>query len=454
MASRALTIMFWPESAYGPTNQCIGLAAILRDRGHRIVFAAESSWAGKLAPFGFVEELVDLAEPAEGAADEDPGKFWTDFIAETAPEFRKPTVEQLGSFILPTYQALIDGAKYCEPRLRAIIAEHRPDVIVEDNVVLFPALVTAGKPFVRIVSCSPLEVSGPNIPPPFSGLPSDDASEWGSYRTEFDRTHRALWADFNTWVQEHGADPLPELEFMPRDNAANLYVYPAEADYIDVRPLDASWTRMDSSVRETDAEYVLPASVADRPADSALIYLSLGSLGGADVDLMQRLVDVLGATRHRYIVSKGPQADRIRLADNMVGEQMVPQTKVIPQVDLVISHGGNNTVTETLHFGKPLIVLPLFWDQYENAQRIDELGFGIRLNTYGFAGDELTEAVEKILADTELRHRLAEIGEKIRARDGLRVGADVIEQVGLRSREGGDIGNRRAGSAESLAAAD
>ena len=88
--------MFWPESAYGPTNQCIGLAAILRDRGHTIVFAAESSWAGKLAAFGFIEELVDLAEPAEGAGEEDAGKFWTDFIAETAPEFRKPTIEQLG----------------------------------------------------------------------------------------------------------------------------------------------------------------------------------------------------------------------------------------------------------------------------------------------------------------------------------------------------------------------
>ncbi|HUL98343.1 MAG TPA: nucleotide disphospho-sugar-binding domain-containing protein [Mycobacterium sp.] len=453
-ASTPLTIMFWPESAYGPTNQCIGLAAILRDRGHRIVFAAESSWAGKLGPFGFVEELVDLAEPAQGAADEDPGTFWTDFIAETAPEFRKPTVEQLESFILPTYQALIDGAKYCEPRLRAIIAEHKPDVIVEDNVVLFPALVTSGAPFVRIVSCSPLEVSGPNVPPPFSGLPSDDGSEWDSYRAEFDRTHRALWSDFNAWVRQQGADPLPELEFMPRDNAANLYVYPAEADYIDMRPLDASWTRMDSSVRETDAEYVLPAEVADRPADSALIYLSLGSLGGADVDLMQRLVDVLGTTRHRFIVSKGPQADRITLADNMVGEQMVPQTKVIPQVDLVISHGGNNTVTESLHFGKPLIVLPLFWDQYENAQRIDELGFGVRLNTYGFTDAELIDAVEKILADTELRTRLEEIGVKIRARDGLRVGADVIEQVGRRSREGGDIGNGHVGETESLAAAD
>lgn len=434
--------MFWPESAYGPTNQCIGLAAILRDRGHTIVFAAESSWAGKLAPFGFVEELVDLAEPGGDAADEDAGAFWTSFIAETAPEFRKPTLQQLESFIRPTYQALIDGAKYCEPRLREIIATHRPDVIVEDNVVLFPALVTAGVPFVRIVSCSPLEVPGADVPPPFSGLPSADRSGWDAYRAEFDRTHRDMWRDFNAWVREQGAPELPDLEFMPRGGAANpaanLYVYPAEADYLDARPLDDTWTRMDSSVRETDDEYPLPAAVADRPADSALVYLSLGSLGGADVALMQRLVDVLGTTRHRYIVSKGPQADRITLAPNMVGEQMLPQTKVIPQVDLVISHGGNNTVTETLHFGKPLIVLPLFWDQYENAQRIDELGFGVRLDTYAFRDSELTVAVDRLLADSELRQRLSEMGAAIRGRDGLRVGADAIEAVGVRDRESGD----------------
>jgi MGT family glycosyltransferase len=429
-----LTIMFWPESAYGPTNQCIGLAAILRDRGHTIVFAAESSWAGKLSPFGFVEELVDLAEPAEGASDEDAGAFWTDFIAETAPEFRKPTIEQLESFIQPTYQALIDGAKYCEPRLREIIAKHRPDVIVEDNVVLFPALTTAGAPYVRIVSCSPLEVTGPGVPPPFSGLPSADPGQWAAYRAEFDRTHRAMWADFDAWVQAQGAPALPELEFIPRDNAANLYVYPAEADYLEARPLDDSWTRMDSSVRETDEDYAVPAEVADRPDGSALVYLSLGSLGSADVELMQRLVDVLGTTRHRFIVSKGPQADRITLTDNMVGAQMVPQTKVIPQVDLVISHGGNNTITEALHFGKPLIVLPLFWDQYENAQRIDELGFGVRLDTYGFADAELTDAVDRLLDDSALRNKLAEMGAAVRDRDGLRVGADVIERVGAQHR--------------------
>lgn len=429
--TQPLTIMFWPESAYGPTNQCIGVAAKLRERGHTIVFAAESSWAGKIAPFGFIEELVDLAAPVEGAEDGDAGQFWTDFIAETAPEFAKPTIDQLDTFIAPTYQALIDGAKYCEPRLREIIATHQPDVIVEDNVVLFPALTTAGKPFVRFISCSPLEVPGSDVPPPFSGLPSDDRSDWAAYRSEFDRTLRPIWANFDAWVREQGGAPLPDLEFMPRDNAATVYIYPAEADYAERRPLDPSWTRVDSSIRETDEAYALPAQMADRPADSALVYLSLGSLGGADVALMQRLVDILGTTRHRFIVSKGPQADKITLADNMVGAQMLPQTRIIPLVDAVITHGGNNTTTEALHFGKPMIVLPLFWDQYENAQRIDELKLGVRLDTYHFADADLTDALDCILADDDLRERVSAIGAAIRARDGLNVAADAIERAGL-----------------------
>ncbi|MEQ6901373.1 nucleotide disphospho-sugar-binding domain-containing protein [Nocardioides sp. YIM 152588] len=426
-----LTVLFLPESAYGPTNQCIGLGNLLVERGHRVVFASESSWAGKLAPFGFVERLVDLAEPDPDAGDEDAGQFWTDFIAETAPEFRKSTAEQLESFVKPTYEALIDGVKYAEPQLRKIIAETQPDVIVEDNVVIFPALTTSGAPFVRVVSCNPLEVPGEGIAPGLSGLAQADPASWAPFRTELERTHRDLWEQFNAWVVEQGAAPLPDLEFMPRDNAANLYVFPEEADYVADRPLDGSWTRMDSSVRRTDDEYVVPAAVADRPEGSALIYLSLGSLGGADVELMQRLVDTLATSPHRFIVSKGPQADKITLADNMVGEQTLPQTKVIPQVDLVITHGGNNTTTEALHFGKPMVLLPLFWDQYDNAQRMDEVGFGIRLSTYGFEAEELHGAIEKLLGDTDLRARLDQIGAAIRERDGLKVGADVIERVGL-----------------------
>ncbi|MEV0420144.1 glycosyltransferase [Streptosporangium canum] len=421
----SLTILFMPESAYGPTNNCIGVGDILRKRGHRVVFAAEASWKGKLEALGFEEDLVDLALPAE--EEQDPGQFWKDFIRDTAPEYRKSTSAQLETVTKPIWDALIDGAKYCEPQLKAIIERVQPDVIVEDNVITFPALLTAGKPFVRIVSCNPLEVRGEGVAPVFSGLPADDRSEWDAFRAEYDRTHREIWAAFNEWVVAQGARPLPELDFI-HEGDLNLYVFPEIADYVDARPLGDSWHRLDSSVRETDGGFELPASLADR--DGALVYFSLGSLGSADVSLMQRVIDVLGTTPHRFIVSKGPLHEEIKLADNMWGAEFVPQTKIIPMADLVITHGGNNTTTEALHFGKPMILLPLFWDQYDNAQRIHELGYGVRLATYTFTDEELTGALDRLLGDAGLRERLAAAGEEIRRRDGLRKAADLIEQAG------------------------
>lgn len=61
MTTTPKTILFMPESAYGPTNQCIGIGKVLLERGHRVVFAAEASWKGKLTALGFEEDLVDLA---------------------------------------------------------------------------------------------------------------------------------------------------------------------------------------------------------------------------------------------------------------------------------------------------------------------------------------------------------------------------------------------------------
>jgi MGT family glycosyltransferase len=129
------------------------------------------------------------------------------------------------------------------------------------------------------------------------------------------------------------------------------------------------------------------------------------------------------------IVSKGPLADQIDLHDNMTGAGFLPQPAILPQVDLVITHGGNNTVTEALHHGVPMIVLPLFWDQVDNAQRVDELGLGARLSTHGFEDRELTDAVDRLVADTSLRDRLAAMSRRIRGTNGTARAAELIDRV-------------------------
>ncbi len=429
MADGSSTIVFFPEGAHGPTNNCVGIGDVLRRRGHRVIFVIEESFAGRLEALGFEERLMRLGPKPE--AEEAPGQFWIDFIRDTAPIFRKPTIEQLGEFMQPTWQALVDGAKYVDDRLREIIDEVQPDAIVEDNVVCFPALPASGRPWVRIVSCNPAELKDPAVPPLSSGYPAGDRSLYPAFLAEVDRTHRAMWTDFDAFCRERGAPGLAWRdvgpEFIGESPWLNLYVYPSIADYPRERPLASTWQRLDSCVRATDGSWELPDHL--RRGEGGLVYLSLGSLGSADVGLMQRLVDVMGRTRHRVIVSKGPLADQIHLHDNMVGEGFLPQPVILPLVDVVVTHGGNNTVTECFHHGKPMVVLPLFWDQVDNAQRVDETGYGVRLPTYDFEDEQLTGAVDRLLADVALRSRMGAAAVRYQADPGTVRAADRIERV-------------------------
>ena len=423
------TIVFFPEGAYGPTNNCVGIGQVLRANGHRVVFVVEESFAGTLEAKGFEERLMRLGPPP--TEPEIPGQFWIDFIRDTSPVFRKSTLDQLGEFIAPTWQALIDGSKYVNPRLTEIFDEVAPDIIVEDNVVAFPAIAASGRPWVRIVSCNPMEVKDPAIAPFSSGYPVADRSGWAEFLEEVRRTHGDMWADFDAFCRANGETGLSYgplgPDFIAESPYLNLYSYPAEADYVRDWPLGPTWHRLDSTVRAPDTTWKLPDRLAER--DGALIYLSLGSLGSADVGLMQRLVDLLATTEHRVIVSKGPLADQITLHDNQVGESFLPQPAILPQVDLVITHGGNNTVTEAFHHGKPMIVLPLFWDQVDNAQRVEEIGFGRRLSTYGFRDEELTDAIDELLADEPLATRLAAMSSRIKSTSGTARAAELIEGI-------------------------
>ena len=425
-ASNPLTILFFPFGCYGPINQCIALGDILRRRGHRIVIVVDRTWQEKVAALGFEAYRVDLIDPT----DENRDKSWTEFECDAISTNRQSSIVQLETYVKPFLRGVITEAKIYDKQILSILDEVRPHVIIQDNPVCFPLLVTSAVPFIRLISCNPLEIPGSDVPPTFSGLPQNDRSEWNQFRTEYDRLLRPIWDEFNSWVQQYGAPCLPDLQFNCHSKYANLYIYPREADYTEHRPLGPTWYRIDSSVRETDQLYQLPAALRDRPEGACLVYVSLGTIGCADVKLLQRLIDVLGQTVHRFIISKGPYGDHLKLSELMIGERSLPQTQILPLVDLVITHGGNNTVTEALHFGKPMILLPMSWDQHDNAQRMHEMAFGVRLDTYHFTDEDLLSAVDTLLKDRPLRDRMARLGEQIRQRDSVRMGADIIERVG------------------------
>ena len=330
-----------------------------------------------------------------------PGQFWKDFIRETAPVFRKPTIEQLGEFIAPTFQALVDGAAL---RRRPPARDHRRARARRDRrgqrrrvpgaARVRPAVGAdrllqpdrgAATPTCRRRSPATRPTTAPAGPPTGTSTARTHGEMHAALRRVLPRARRAAAARARVHARVAVAQPLRSIPTRSTTRArrplGDTLAQPR-------RRACAPPTRRGSCRR----------SWPSARARSSTCQPRLARLGRRRADAEARSTRS-PTRRYRVIVSKGPQHEQLRLPDNMAGEEFLPQTSILPQVDAVITHGGNNTVTECFHFGKPMVVLPLFWDQYDNAQRVHETGFGLRLDTYGHAPEELLGAVDRLLGD-------------------------------------------------------
>jgi len=119
----------------------------------------------------------------------------------------------------------------------------------------------------------------------------------------------------------------------------------------------------------------------------------------------------------------------------MWGAPKVPQTLVLQQVDLVITHGGNNTITESFYFGKRILVLPLFGDQLDNGVRVEETGLGLQFHPYHVTQQELLSGIETLLGDQLLARRIASISQRIQNSNSQAKAAQLIEDVARNHRK-------------------
>ena len=139
--------------------------------------------------------------------------------------------------------------------------------------------------------------------------------------------------------------------------------------------IPSKFIRLEAFCREEVKEFCFPEKLKRqmKPSDK-LIYFSLGTIGNIDFELMKRILGIFSRTDHYYIISLGVHHEKLKplLTDRMWGERFLPQTKVLQldQVELAIIHGGNNSLCESWYFGKRVIILPLFYDQLDNGQRL------------------------------------------------------------------------------------
>ena len=149
------------------------------------------------------------------------------------------------------------------------------------------------------------------------------------------------------------------------------------------------------------------------------------------MDLLKRIIAALGQMEVRALVNVGDYKDQYTdVPANVHIDSWYPQPSVIPKVDAVIHHGGNNSFTECLYFGKPAIIMPYVWDGHDNATRVDETGHGIKMDRYDWTDADLKANLERMLTDRKMKAKLKATSKLMRSRHGPDQGGGRARQAG------------------------
>ena len=416
------TIAFFPEAAFGPALNSVGIAQACQKSGYNTVFLSDPGFLEVYHEYGFEAHPVNLSEPMSA---EEMAKFWENFINGHIPNFSKSPYDQIDNYVRECWENIVDSAKWAEKDLPAVLHRIQPHLICVDNVILFPAIKQFGKPWVRIISCSENEIEDANIPPHLSGCGEHDKACHARYRRHFNQVIKPVHDDFNAFLADCNEAPYPLGQFFEASPYMNLLLYPDPVKYTRAEPLDPNRFQYLEGCVRAEADYHIPVFRSNN--DKPLLYVSFGSLGAGDTALLQRIIDSLSRLPYRALVNVGDYIDSYHdIPDNIIISSWYPQPSVIAQVDCVIHHGGNNSFTECLYFGKPAIIMPYVWDGHDNAVRVQETLHGFHLDRYDWSDANLAGKIEDCLNNSAMIDRLNTTSQHMKSHSGMEKAASII----------------------------
>jgi MGT family glycosyltransferase len=436
----------WPYA--GHLHPSVFLGRVLRDRGHEVAFYTGATDEDPVAQEGFVRFGFDgLAEALSAAtglgrgADE-PGLYaaltrrYSTFDRPSPLDRLRRTRALYGEMVIGTLGAQVEDLV----RVRRTFA---PDVIVADPFLWAPFVVlheTQDAPVAVFSFYAGCLVPGKDAPPPGLGLPSRRGRpRWRGAaarlaarafaavverRVDAVRRRyrlRPLGMSVGAWL---GRMPLhlvcssPEFDYERQDLPASVhYVGPC------------GW--------EGRAGGAPAGWAAGRESGRPLVYVSEGTAQVRSPLLLRAAIEAFRELAADVVVTTGRHRDpeRIgldRVPPNVRVERFVPQSLLMPWARVVVTNGGSNTVRGALQGGVPLVVVPMEWDQLDNAQRVAEAGAGLRLPIGRCTPRALRAAVERVLAGASFREGALRIAESFARYGHGRRAAELLEALAAR----------------------
>ncbi|OTF76947.1 hypothetical protein BLA29_007148, partial [Euroglyphus maynei] len=293
-------ILVAPIKGIGHVNACIGVTKGLLNRGHRVAFFLETPFSGKLKSYGFEEFLYEPYKDEDENVEQfkNPGEQMANKLLETGILGKNDLRTQLTRLGNRSKIFQHERIKYEDEQLRLVIEKFQPDLFIIDNITLEPAIYYSNKPWIDVMSVVPLlylqDID--TVPPAWTGFSNNDNNhdEWNEYRkyTEMYRYSK----EFNDFIEQIGYKRYPDDIMLPKTQSLTIYAHPEEYDYPEIKQYHPDWFNIDvfnkNEKREMiDLKEFLPKEFYESDLDGKFsgkfIYVSMGSMGSIDLDLMK-----------------------------------------------------------------------------------------------------------------------------------------------------------------------
>ncbi len=377
-----MRILFTFIGGYGHFQPLISVARAAEAAGHTVAVAGSGKIQDVITDAGFTAFATSEPWP-EGEAPPDP-----------APEPPEPWgPEQEANHFRDGFADR--GARRNAAALVEIARDWRPDLVVRDEVD-FGSAVAAERYGVPSVTVLVLATGGllrkELVAEPLAAL-------------------RA----------EHGLPPDPGLTMLDRD--------------LVLSPFPASLRHPDFPLPSTAFEFRQPKPAAGpRTTPTPTVYLTLGTVVlGDSAHLFPRVLAGVSQLSANVVVTVGARRDPASFGpvpDHVRIERFVPQDELLPQCDLVVSHGGSGSVLGALAHGLPSVLVPMGADQHYNASRCAELGTARVLDAVELTPDDVRRTVEEMLADDGYRQAAQRFEAEIAALPGPEHTVPLLERLG------------------------
>ena len=385
-------IVFFCIPAHGHTNPTLGVVRELVSRGHDVWYYS----------YNIMRDKIESAGATFISCDD----------YDTEQKLSAKDATRVGKDIAFSTKILIDTTLALDDKVCKEMAELKPDCIVADSMALWGKAVARklGIPFVSSTTTFAFNQHS-------SKIMKQGLGDLFKMMFAMPRASKQVKR-----LKDKGYPVNNILDIIANDDNTHTIVYTSSQ----FQPCSETFSEKFAFVGPS----IRPATEKIEKNKDKLIYISMGTVNNDMMPFYKSCISAFANTDYQVIMSVGNLVsieDFGKLPENISIFSHVDQIAVLEKADVFVSHCGMNSVSESLYFEVPLVMLPQTSEQKGVAERVSQLGSGIKLDKSN--GASVLSAINKIFSDSTYRKNARKIAESFKNSSGAKGAADKIIQV-------------------------